>query len=161
MFVILPFYYRSEKQDYRGLMSYLKGQLRNGDKIIAGNVIQIGVMLHHLGVYPEGRHYAIPGWKVSETEIENRINLNYQKMTFTILCSKSNWLNYLSDGSRLWIVADKENARIVKERLHGVLKGIFDGSVLNLDRFPTDASVYLFLWDPSSPDEKGIDLPIP
>jgi hypothetical protein len=158
--LILPLYYRSEKQDYRGLMSYLKGQLRNGDKVIAGNVIQIGVMLHHLGVYPEGRHYVIPALKVSETEIENRINLKYQNISFTILCSKSNWFNYLSDGSRLWIVADKENARIVKERLHCVLKGIFDGRVLNLDRFPTDATVYLFLWDPSSPDEKGIDLPI-
>jgi len=31
---------------------------------------------------------------------------------------------------------------------------------LNLNRFPTDASVYLFLWDPSAPNEKGIDLPI-
>ena len=158
--LILPLYYRSEKQDYRGLMSYLKGQLRNGDKIIAGNVIQMGVMLHHLGVYPEGRHYAIPAWKVSESEFENRITLSYQDIKFTILCSKSHWFNYLTDGSRLWIVADKKNAKRVKESLHCVLKGFFDGSVLNLNRFPTDASVYLFLWDPSSPNEKGIDLPI-
>jgi hypothetical protein len=158
--VILPFYYRSEKQDYRGLMRYLKSHVRNGDKIIAGNVIQIGVMLHHLGVYPEGRHYVIPAWKVSESEIENRITLSYQDIKFTILCSKSNWFNYLSDGSRLWIVSDKGNAKMVKEELHCVLKEYFDGSVLNLDRFPTNASVYLFLWDPSSPNEKGIDLPM-
>ncbi len=26
--VILPLYYRSEKQDFRGLVTYLKGQLR-------------------------------------------------------------------------------------------------------------------------------------
>ena len=35
--VILPLYYRSEKQDYRGLVTYLKSQLRDGDKIIVGN----------------------------------------------------------------------------------------------------------------------------
>jgi len=158
--LMLPLYYRSEKQDYRGLMRYLKGQLRDGDKIIAGNLVQIGVMLHHLGVYPEGRHYAIPVRKVSEGEFENYINVVYQDITFTILCSKSHWFNYLADGSRLWIVADKKNAKLVKESLPCVLKGYFDGSVLNLNRFPTDASVYLFLWDPSSPNEKGIDLPI-
>jgi hypothetical protein len=41
-----------------------------------------------------------------------------------------------------------------------VLKGYFDGSFLNHDRFPADGSLYLFLWDPRSPNEKGIDLPI-
>ena len=158
--VILPLYYRSEKQDYRGLMKYLKNQVRNGDKIIAGNVVQIGIMLHHLGVYPEGRHYAIPIRKVSEGEFENYVNVAYQDIAFTILCSKSHWFNYLADGSRLWIVADKKNAKLVKESLPCVLKGYFDGSVLNLNRFPTDASVYLFLWDPSSPNENGVDLPI-
>jgi hypothetical protein len=141
-------------------MRYLKGRLRNGDKIIAGNQAYIGVMLHHLGVYPEGRHYVIPAWKVSESEFENRMNLSYQNITFTIVYSRSNWFNYLADGSRLWIVADKENAKMVKERLHCVFKGFFDGSVLNMNRFPMDASVYLFLWDPSSPNGKGIDLPI-
>jgi hypothetical protein len=40
------------------------------------------------------------------------------------------------------------------------LKGYFDGSFCNFDRFPTDASIYLFLWDPKSPNEKGIDMPI-
>jgi hypothetical protein len=41
-----------------------------------------------------------------------------------------------------------------------VLKGFFDGSFANFDRFPRDASIYLFLWDPKSPKEKGIDMPI-
>jgi hypothetical protein len=58
----------------------------------------------------------------------------------------------------LWIVADKKNAKLLQESLPCVLKGYFDGSVLNLNRFPTDASVFLFLWDPSSPNEKGVDL---
>ncbi len=34
--IILPLYYRSEKQDFKGLVSYLKGNLRDGDKIIVG-----------------------------------------------------------------------------------------------------------------------------
>jgi hypothetical protein len=41
-----------------------------------------------------------------------------------------------------------------------VLKGFFDGSFVNFDRFPRDASIYLFLWDPKDPDERGIDIPI-
>jgi len=50
----------------------------------------------------------------------------------------------------------KEN----KEESPCPLKGYFDGRFLNFTRFPTDASMYLFLFDPSSLDEKGIDLPI-
>mgnify|MGYP006268367623 CR=1 FL=1 len=49
---------------------------------------------------------------------------------------------------------------IVKENSPAALKGYFDGSFLNFNKFPMDASMYLFLWDPSSPDEKGMDMPI-
>lgn len=158
--VILPLYYRSEKQDYRGLVTYLKGQLQNGDKIIVGNSFYISVMLHYLGVYPEGRHYIVPAWKVSEKEFEHRATLIYQDIKFTIVYSKSHWFKYLTDGSRLWIVADKENAKIILEKIPCTLKGYFDGSFLNINRFPTDASIYLFLWDPKSSNKKGIDMPI-
>jgi hypothetical protein len=159
--VMLPLYYRSEKQDYRGLVTYLKGQLRDGDKIVVGNGVYIGMMLHYFGVYPEGRHYVIPAWKVSNKEIENRFLLVHGGAKFTILCSQSHWFKYFGDGSRLWIVADKENAKIIKQRLSsGVLKGYFDGSFSCLKKFPEDGSIYLFLWDPKSPGEKGIDLPI-
>jgi len=158
--VIFPLYYRSEKQDYRGLVTYLKGQLRDGDKIIVGNTLYISVMLHYFGVYPEGRHYVIPAWKVSEQEFEHRMTLIYQNIKFTITYSKSYWFKYLTDGSRLWIVADKKNAKIIREKIPCALKGYFDGSFLNMSRFPTDASIYLFLWDPKSPNEKGIDIPI-
>jgi hypothetical protein len=48
----------------------------------------------------------------------------------------------------------------LKENSPSVLKGYFDGSFLNFNKFPTDASIYLFLWDPKSPEEKGIDMPI-
>jgi hypothetical protein len=159
--IMLPSYYRSEKQDYRGLVAYLKGQLHDGDKIVVGHTVYIGIMLHYFGIYPEGRHYVIPGWKVSENEIENRIFLDYGGNRFTILSSRSHWFKYLADGSRLWIVADKENAKIIKQRLStSVLKGYFDGSFFGLTKFPEDRSIYLFLWDPKSPGEKGIDMPI-
>jgi hypothetical protein len=158
--VILPLYYRSEKQDYRGVVTYLKSQLQNGDKIIVGNALYISVMLHYFGVYPEGRHSIIPAWKVSEKEFEHRVTLIYRDIKFTILYSRSHWFKYLADGSRLWIVADKTNAKTILEKIPCPLKGYFDGSFLNMTRFPTDASVYLFLWDPKSPNEKGIDMPI-
>ncbi len=158
--VILPLYYRSEKQDYRGLVTYLKGQLQNGDKIIVGNMLYISVVLHYFGVYPEGRHYVIPAWKVSEKEFEHRVTLIYQGIPFDIVYSKSNWFKYFRDGSRLWIAADKKNAKILLQKIPCTLKGYFDGSFLNFDRFPTDASIYLLLWDPRSPNEKGIDIPL-
>jgi hypothetical protein len=158
--VILPLYYRSEKQDFKGLVTYLKGQLRDGDKIIVGNTVYISVMLHYFGVYPEGRHYAIPAWKVSEKELEHKVTLIYQNIKFTITYSKSHWFKYFTDGSRLWIVADKSNAKRLKEEFPCILKGYFDGSFLNFNRFPTDVSMYLFLWDPQSQNEKGIDMPI-
>lgn len=158
--VILPLYYRSEKQDYRGLVNYLKGELRDGDKIIVGNALYISVMLHYFGVHPEGRHQIIPAWKVSEQEFEHRALLAYQNIKFTVTYSKSHWFKYLTDGSRLWIVADKKNAKIIMQKIPCPLKGYFDGSFLNMSRFPTDASIYLFLWDPKSPNEKGIDMVI-
>lgn len=159
--IMLPAYYRSEKQDYRGLVAYLKGQVRDGDKIVAGNSVYIGIMLHYFGIYPERRQYVIPGWRVSENEIENRFFLDYGGKKFTILSSRSHWFKYLADEGRLWIAADKENAKIIKQRLSScVLKGYFDGSFFGLKKFPEDASIYLFLWDPRSQDEKGIDMPI-
>jgi len=157
---ILPLYYRSEKQDFRGLVTYLRGRIRDGDKIIVGGTAFIPSILHYFGVYPRARHYVIPAFKVSEQEIEYRTHLVYQNVKFTILYSKSNWFQYFSDGSRLWIVANKEHAKRFKQESRCILKGYFDGSFLNFSRFPTDVSMYLLLWDPKSPDEKGIEMPI-
>ncbi len=67
---------------------------------------------------------------------------------------------YVADGTRLWIVVGNWTAKRIKETSPSVLKGYFDGSFLNFNRFPVDASLYLFLWDPKSPNEKGIDMPI-
>ena len=158
--MIIPLYYRSEKQDNRGLVTYLKGHLLNGDKIIVGNSSHISVILHYFGIYPEGRHYIFPARKVSEKEEEHSVTVAYKGIHFVVAYSQSYWFNYFTDGSRLWMVANKEFAKSIMERTPSVLKGYFDGSFLNFARFPTDASIYLLLWDPGSPNEKGIDIPI-
>ena len=62
--VILPLYYRSEKQDFRGLVNYLNSQLRDGDKIFVKTLTYIPGILHYFRVYPKNRHYKIPfAWK--------------------------------------------------------------------------------------------------
>jgi hypothetical protein len=157
---ILPLYYRSEKQDLRGLVTYLKGQVQDGDKIIVGSRAFIPGVLHYFGTQPIGRHYSFPVWKVSGKEIEYRVGLIYQDLKLTIIYSNSYWFRYFSDGSRLWIVADKKYAKKFTKEFHCVFKGYFDGSFFHLDKFPTDVSMYLLLWDPKSPDEKGIEIPI-
>ena len=62
--IILPFYYSSEKQDLRGLVSYLKGELKEGDKIIVENLSYFSPMLHYFGVHPQTRQHIIPGRKI-------------------------------------------------------------------------------------------------
>jgi hypothetical protein len=157
---ILPFYYTSEKQDLRGLVYYLKNQLKEGDKIFDFNMAYLPGILHYFGILPEERHYLIPFRKISGEEIELKKSFIYENKKYTIYCSKTCCQQYIGDGSRLWIVAGKNTAKIIKKTLPCVLKGYFDGSFLNFDRFPADASIYLFLWDPKSPWDKGIDIPI-
>ena len=158
--VILPLYYRSEKQDFKGLVAYLKTQLIAGDNIFAGADGYIPGILHYFGTYPEDRHYVIPFWKDSEERIGYRKSFTYQNRMFTIYHSKTCCAQYVADGNRLWIIVGAGTARKLNKESPTVFKGYFDGSFLNLTRFPTDASMYLFLWDPLSPDEKGIEFPI-
>jgi hypothetical protein len=159
--VILPLYYRHEKQDFRGMVAYLKSQLRNGDKIFVQSVVYIPAMLHYFGVYPEGRHYIVPFLMDSKGDEFRGTSFIFQNRNFPIFHSKTCCTQYVEDGSRLWIVIGaKWTAKEFKKNSPCVLMGYFDGSFLNLRKFPTDASLYLFLWDPKSPDEKGIDLPI-
>ena len=158
--VILPFYYRSEKQDLKGLVTYLKGQLKDGDRIAVGTELYIPGMLHYFGVYPRGRLYLLPSWKVSEKETECKVSLVMQGKIFTIFYSKTEWVRCIKEGNRLWVVVNKITAERINEDSSYILKGYFDGSFLNFNRFPIDASMYLFLRDPQSPDEKGIDMPI-
>jgi hypothetical protein len=158
--VILPLYYRAEKEDFRGLVNYLKRQLREGDKIFDSDMAYTPGILHYFGAYPEKRHYEIPYYKVSENEIEFRKSFVFQNRNYTIYYSSTCCNRYIANGSRLWIVAGEKNAKKIKGNSPCVLKGYFDGSFLNFNRFPTDASIYLFVLDPLSPHEKGIDMPI-
>jgi hypothetical protein len=158
--VILPLYYQSEKQDIRGLVSYLKTQLRDGDKIFVETAGYIPGLLHYMGVHPKARHHVAPAWKEGQKGFRVEKSFIYQNKLFTIYHSKTCCTQYVADGSRLWIIVSKWWARTIKKESPCVLKGYFDGSFLNFSRFPDDASMYLFLWDPSSPDEEGIQIPI-
>jgi len=158
--VILPLYYRSEKQDLRGLVTYLKGQLRAGDKIFLETESYLPGILHYFGAYPEGRHQIVIPWKESEKKIAVKKSFTYLGKTFTLYHSKTCCAQYVADGNRLWIVVGKYTAPKITKDSPCALKGYFDGSFLNFVKFPTDASIYLFLWDPLSPNEKGIDIPI-
>ena len=158
--VILPFYYRAEKEDFRGLANYLKGQLRGGDKLFDSDMAYTPGVLHYFGVYPEKRHHEIPYYKVSENEIEFRKSFVYGNNRYTIYYSRNCCTQYLTDRGRLWIIGGNGTLEKIKRNSPCVLKGYFDGSFLNFNKFPTDASIYLFLWNPQSPGEKGIDIPI-
>jgi uncharacterized membrane protein len=158
--VILPSYYRYQKQDYRGVVSYLKKHIRDGDKVFTETEAHMPGILHYFGVYPRGRHHVAKSWKDSENKIVYSIPFVYQSKNITLFNSKTCCSQYVGDGSRLWIIVGKWTAQKLKDNSPCVLKGYFDGSFLNFTRFPVDASIYLFLLDPKSPGEKGIDLPI-
>jgi hypothetical protein len=159
--VMLPLYYRSEKQDFRGLVNYLNSQLRDGDKVFVKTFTYIPGILHYFEIYPRNRHYAVPiVWKTPGKEFELKVTLVSQGRVFTIYHSNIPYAQYVVDGNRLWILTGKEDSKKIKMNFPYVLKGYFDGRFANFRRFPSDASMYLFLWDPQSPGEKGIDMPI-
>jgi hypothetical protein len=158
--IILPFYYRSEKQDSKGLVAYLKLNLQEGDKIFCSNIGHIPAMLHYFGTYPRQRIYGLSFREVPGGEIQFSHPFTYRNKLFTIYHSKICCNQYIADGSRLWIVVEKNGAKKLRQNPSLLLKGYFDGSFLNFNRFPSDASIYLFLWDPKSKGEKGIDIPI-
>ena len=159
--VILPIYYRSEKQDFRGLVNYFTGHIRGGDKIIVTPRLFIRGLLYYFGIdSSENRDYLLSQRRVSEDETEYSIVLFYKGNKFTISHSRTYWNRYIANGERVWLVVDNKTAKEIKKVYPFALKGYFDGSVLNLVRFPTDASMYLLLWDPGAPGEKGIKMPI-
>jgi len=156
----LPFYYRSEKQDFKGLATCLKDQLRDGDNIFVRTTAYLPGILHYFGAYPKGRHHVISFSKDEEKGIEYVLGSTDPRKTFTIYNSIKCCTQYGGDGSRLWIIVEKGTAKEFTKDSPCVLKGYFDGSVANFRKFPTDASMYLFLWDPKTPDEKGIEMSI-
>jgi len=159
--IILPPYYFFEKQDFRSLVNYLNSQLRDGDKIFVKTLTYVPGILHYFRVYPKNRHYEIPMvWKKPGEEFEVKMSLFSQNRIFTIYHSNVPYEQYVLDGNRLWILTGKEAAKEIKKGFPCVLKGYFDGSFANFRRFPSDASMYLFLWDPKSSEDKGIDIMI-
>jgi hypothetical protein len=157
---ILPLYYRSEKQNFRDLVTFLKTQLHEGDKIIDLERMSTLGLLHYFGADPEGRHFILDSMKVTAKEIKYSKSFLYRNRKFTIYHSTKCCDQYVNDGSRIWIVTSKWGAKKIKDEFPCSLKGYFDASFSNIDKFPADASMYLFLWDPLSPDEKGIDIPV-
>jgi hypothetical protein len=158
--IMLPLYYRSEKQNFKGLVAYLESNLQQGDKIFVGGVGNMPGILHYFGAYPEGRHHRVPYTKFSEKEIEFKKPFISRSRVHTLYASTHCCSRYVADGSRLWIVVGEKNARRLKKSSPYALKGYFDGSFLNYIKFPFDASLYLFLWNPKSPEDKGIDMSI-
>lgn len=158
--VILPLYYRAEKQDFRSLVNYLKIHLHEGDKIFDSEMAYMPGVLHYFSAYPESRHQSIPFLKESGGGIEFRKSFAYSDKTFTIHHSKTCCDQYVADGGRLWILVGKANARRFIGDTDFILKGYFDGSFCNFDRFPYDASIYLFLYNTRLSNNKEIDIPI-
>jgi hypothetical protein len=149
--VMLPVYYRSEKQDFRALANYLTGHIQAGDMVIVSPKLYIHGLLYYFGIDPsESREYLLSHRKVSEDETESSISLFCKEKRFTISHSKTYWNRYISNGERVWFVVDKNTAKEIKKIYPLSLKGYFDGSVLCLARFPTDVSMYLLLFDPST-----------
>lgn len=156
----LPLYYRSEKQDFKRLVTYLKNQLRNGDGIFVRTKAYLPGILFYFGASPDDRHYPIVASKQPEKGLEYQIVSADKTKAVTLYNSESCCAQYLSEGNRLWIVVGKQGAKTLQRDSPCILKGFFDGSFANFQQFPSDASMYLFLWDPKSPGEKGISLPI-
>jgi uncharacterized membrane protein len=157
---ILPLYYQSEKQDFRRVASYLHSQLQDGDRIFVRSITYIPGILHYFSIYPEGRHYQNPLYWINSKVFEIRVSLSSQDRRFTIYNSNHCCDQYVADGKRLWVLVGKEAAQEIQRNSPCVLKGYFDGSFSHFRRFPSDASIYLFLLDPKSPGEKGIDMQI-
>ncbi len=157
---ILPLYYQSEKQDFRRIASYLHSQLQDGDRVFVRSNTYIPGILHYFSIYPEGRHYQNPLYWINSKVFEIRVPLSFRDRRFTIYNSNHCCDQYVADGKRLWVLVGKEAAKEIQRNSPFVLKGYFDGSFSHFRSFPSDASMYLFLWDPKSPGERGIEMPI-
>jgi hypothetical protein len=155
--ITLPLYYQAEKQDFRGLVNYLNTELRDGDRIIVGTFTYIPGILHYFKVYPENRHYSIPySWKIPGKEFEFKVSLISQGRHFEIYHSNIPYHRYIADGRRLWIIVGKEAAKTFDQSNSATLMGHFDGRFSLFRRFPSDASMYLFRWDPAFSDSKNL-----
>lgn len=160
--IILPLYYRGEKQDLRSLVQFLKSELREGDKIYIYSELYIPGMLHYFGVHPQTRyHYIVIQYKDPDKKrFESTIPLVVENKRFTIFYSNVFSTKHVENKNRLWVIAEKPFVKYLKDSSPCILKGFFDGSFSNYRKFPTDVSIYLFLYDPSATNKKyDIDIP--
>ena len=163
--LMLPLYYGAEKQDFRRLANYLTWQIQEGDEIQISTRAHYPGILYYFGVYPTGRQYVIPYSRISENVYKWKFPLIIENKAFTVSYSTDHSLRFdllekNPDQGRLWLVVN----RITAEKLGGdtpcIFKGFFDGSFLIFDKFPTDDSMYLFLWDSKSTTQKGMNMPV-
>jgi len=160
--IILPLYYRGEKQDLRSLVNFLKSELRDGDKIYIYSELYIPGMLHYFGIHPKTRyHYIVTQYKdYDKKRFESTIPMIVENKRCTIFYSNVFSTKYVEDRNRLWIIAEKPFAEYLKNRFPCILKGFFDGSFSIYRKFPSDVSMYLFLYGPAALNEKhAIDIP--
>jgi hypothetical protein len=138
----------------------LEGQLQDDDKIFVKSIAYIPGMLHYFKVYPGSRHYDFPVWvDDSGNEILAEVRLIGSEKRVTIHYSSLGYSQYTVDRGQLWIIVDKTDLKEIKKCSACVFRGYFDGTFCNFRRFPSDASMYLFLWDPKLANEKGIEMP--
>jgi hypothetical protein len=162
---MLPLYYRAEKQDFRKLVNYLKWQIQEGDDIQVSTIAHYPGILHYFGVYPTGRQYVIPCSTISENIYKCEFPLIMEKKTFTVSYSNVHHLRFdllekSPNQGRLWLVVNKITAEKLRGYTRCIFTGYFDGSFVNFNKFPSDDSMYLFLWDPKLSDGRGKDMPI-
>ena len=134
--VILPLYYQSEKQNFRGLVNYLQGHLQEGDRIFVTSTALIPGILHYFNNPPKGRHHVASTLLDENKQIEYQIPFIYQNRIFRLYNAKSCCTQFVADGNRLWIVVEKMAAKKFKEGSPAVLKGYFDGSFLEFQPIP-------------------------
>lgn len=157
--MILPLYYCSEKQDFRGLVTFLKNHLQEGDKIYDADARLVGI-LYYFQVPTDGRFYRLNYYDFSKGKEEFRKTFLYKNKVFNIYYSRDCCEQYFDGTSRLWIIAGPESTEKVKHDTPATWMGYFDGSFFQGSQFPTDASMNLFLWDPKLSNEKSIDMSI-
>lgn len=156
--MVFPLYYRSEKMDFRGLSTYLRDHLQEGDKIFVVTTALMPGILYYLGALPPWRHHKASPIIESDQIVGYEIPFVYRNKTFPLIYSERCCNQWIKEGGRLWIIVFKWKAKDMIGKTPAVLKGYFDGRFLNHDHFPADASMYLFLWNPKSPNGKGIKM---
>ncbi len=117
----------------------------------------IGI-LFYFGITPVSRHYTARIVKQGDKLVGLKRSFYYNRNEYIIYYSNTCCEQYIADGSRLWIVVGKSGRVEVEKNLSCKRMGYFDGSFLNYNKFPANASMYLFLCDPSPSNQNRKDI---